>query len=160
MPSSILVSAAAAALVAITPVDASPSRLLFLRDFDQEALQMLECAEMIRTQPTLFSVAGNKKDIAKLESAYRSAGRAAVVRAALLTEEPKVGRVSFEEPSTTQFVKSDLRVHEDKARYLVVQTLRSGFDTSSVCLNQGLRKEATYLNTWFAEDTSVLTEVN
>lgn len=162
MPS-MLLSAAAAAMIATAPAsDAATSRLLFLPGFDAEALQMLECAETIRTQPARFAILG-KKAVDKLQNDYRSAGRAAVVRAALMAPgspaAPKVQDISFESKEATLFVTNDLRVHEDKARFLVAQTRQSGFDTSSVCLETSLRKEVEELNLWFAEDTSVLTDV-
>jgi hypothetical protein len=165
MPS-ILLSAAAAALIATAPApssDAGESRLMFLPGFDAEALQMLECAETIRTQPARFDVLG-KAITDKLQKDFRDAGRAAVVRAALMAPgspaAPKVENVSFESKEASLFVTNDLRVHEDKARFLVAETRRSGFDTSSTCLEASLREEAVQLNSWFAEDTSVLTDVH
>lgn len=163
---SILVAAAVTALFAAAPAplsDASASRLLYLPNFDAEAVQMLECAETIRTQPSRFSSLG-KADSAALQKDYRNAGRAAVVRAALMapgsSTAPKVEHLSFTSMEATLFVTNDLRVHEDKARFLVAQTRLSGFDTSSTCLDEGLRKEAVEINTWFSEDTAVLTGVH
>jgi hypothetical protein len=165
MPS-ILLSAAAAALIATAPAasgDAGESRLMFLPGFDAETLQMLECAETVRTQPARFDVLG-KAITEKLQQDYRAAGRAAVVRAALMAQgsaaPPKVENISFESKEASLFVTNDLRVHEDKARFLVSETRRSGFDTSSTCLEAGLREEAAELNSWFAADTSVLTDVH
>jgi hypothetical protein len=165
MPS-ILLSAAAAAMIAAAPApssDAGESRLMFLPGFDGEALQMLECAETMRTQPARFEVLG-KAISDKLQQDYRAAGRSAVVRAALMAPgspaSPKVKNISFESKEATLLVTNDLRVHEDKARFLVGETRRSGFDTSSTCLDASLRKEAAELNSWFAEDTSVLTDVH
>lgn len=163
---SILAAAAVTALFASAPVpsvDAGASRLLYLANFDAEAVQMLECAETLRTQPSRFPSL-DKAASAELQTVYRNAGRAAVVRAALMagggSPAPKVEHLSFTSKEATLFVTNDLRVHEDKARFLVAQTRLSGFDTSSTCLDGGLRKEAAEINTWFSEDTAVLTDVH
>lgn len=159
------VAAIAFSVVATVPAFASDStaRLTYLSSFDQDAIQMLSCADMMTKDKSRFYFM-DKKAIAEGATEYRLAGRAAVVRAALeapsVSGGPKIANISFVSRDATAFVTSDLRVHEDKAAAFVQNIRASGFDVSSTCTDPAMRAKAAGLNDWFARDTSVLKDVN
>jgi hypothetical protein len=136
--------------------------LKYLSAFDPIAIHMLSCADILAKDGKRLKDA-DPKQIAKLSKAYSSAGRAAVVRAALeapgAPPAPKVANISFESKDAKDFVTNDLRVHEARAAEFTAEVRASGFDITSSCVDARAIEDAAKLNDWFAHDTSVLTKV-
>jgi hypothetical protein len=136
--------------------------LKYLSAFDPIAIRMLSCADILaKDGKRLRDI--EPKQIAQLSKIYSSAGRAAVVRAALeapgAPPAPKVANISFESKDAKNFVTNDLRVHEARAAEFMDEIRASGFDITSSCVDARTLDDATKLNEWFAHDTSVLTKV-
>lgn len=141
---------------------ADTGRLKYLSAFDPIAIRMLSCADLLAKDGKRLKDA-DPKQIAKLSKIYSSAGRAAVVRAALeapgAPPAPKVANISFESKDAKALVTNDLRVHEARAAEFTSDVRASGFDITSSCVDSSALDDATKLNDWFAHDTSVLTTV-
>ena len=155
--------AAAALLASATVADAADKSLLsYLPEYDQLALRMLTCADIVENDgPRIQGM--DSKQLAGIADNYNKAGRAAVVRAALeapgSSPAPKIPSISFTSKHAEDAVTADLRAHEKQADLVYSNLRRTGFDISSFCASSKTLDEAAKLNDWFASDTSVLTKV-
>lgn len=162
MKSKSLIAAALLLSSATLANAADTGRLMYLSAFDPLAIRMLSCADILAKDGKRLKDA-DPKQIAKLSKVYSSAGRAAVVRAALeapgAPPAPKVANISFLSKDAKDFVTNDLRVHEQRASQFAAEIRASGFDITSSCVDARALDDAAKLNDWFAHDTSVLTKV-
>jgi hypothetical protein len=155
---------AAVLLMSSAPIAtaADSGRLMYLREYDAVAIRMLSCADMLTHSASRFRDIGSKR-VKIMSKAFRAAGRAAVVRAALeapgVTPAPKVPNLRYESKDAIAFVTNDLRVHEARAAEFAADLRASEFDITSSCISDKVVDEAKSLNQWFAKDTSVLTAV-
>jgi hypothetical protein len=142
-----------------TPSAFAADRLGYLSSRDTEAVGYFKCAIAVEAVRDLMLEDGY--DVySGVAAAFDKAGRATVVKAALLAEEnrahPRVKKLDFTSEKAKRLVSNDVAVHRRAAdRELSATTMLDGFDTLADCVNQEKLAKAESIGTWFDEDVSL-----
>lgn len=157
-----LAAPAPAAPMLQSSAHASNEKLQYLPLFDQDAISMLTCADILHKDSSRFKDM-SRKQTEKLAKVYEKAGRAAVVKASLdavhADVPPKVRDVSWKSPEARLMVEADLQLHRERAAEFSGGLREIGFDISNSCVSDRLLDKSADLNAWFLRDTSLLKEV-
>jgi hypothetical protein len=148
---------AAAAMVSAVPATAA-EKLSYLSSMDADALDYFRCAASVGATRDILLDDGY--DVySSLPGTFDKAGRAAVIKAALLAEEyeakPKVKHVSFSSAKTTKIIASDIDAHRNKAeRELAKGEFVKGLDDLATCVSPKNLDAARAMVDWLDNDVS------
>jgi hypothetical protein len=146
---------AAAAVISAVPATAA-EKLSYLSSMDADALDYFRCAASVGATRDILLDDGY--DVySSLPGTFDKAGRAAVIKAALLAEEfeakPKVKHVSFTAPKTTRLIAGDIDAHRNKAeRELAKGEFVKGLDDLATCVSPNKLDAARAMVDWLDND--------
>jgi hypothetical protein len=156
-----LVIAAGAVLCALPATAAE--KLSYLSVMDSDALHYFRCAENIgATRQVLLS--SNYNVFSSLPATFDKAGRAAVIKAALLAEEyeakPKVKHISFVSAYATKLVASDIAAHRAAAkRGLNNGEYARGLEGLATCVSPKELDSARTMVDWLDNDVGLFKDL-
>nr|WP_250808084.1 hypothetical protein [Neorhizobium tomejilense] len=150
-----------ALLVALSASSAATAadKLAYLSSRDAVAVGYFKCAIAVEAVRDLVREDGY--DIySGVPAIFDKAGRATVVKAALLAEEhrarPKVKKLDFTSEKAVRLVSNDVAVHRRAAdAELTAAALMVGFDTLSGCITPDKIEAARKLGEWFDKDVGL-----
>ena len=159
---SLLIAAPCLAAPPASDVGVGRTHLQYLSQYDQDAISLLTCADILHKDSSRFPSMG-RKETGKLAKVYEKAGRAAVVKASLNAVHspfpPQVESVLWKSPEARLMVEGDLVAHRIRAADFSGGLRDMGFDISNSCVSPRLLDKAAELNAWFLHDTSLLKDV-
>jgi uncharacterized protein YbjT (DUF2867 family) len=156
-----LVIAAAAAMSAVPA--AAAEKLTYLSSMDTEALGYFRCAASVGATREILLRDGF--DVyTSIPGTFEKAGRAAVIKAALLAEEheasPKIKRISFTAPKTTKIVAADIAAHRNRAeRELAKGEFVKGLDDLATCVSPAKLDAARAMVDWLDNDVALFEDL-
>lgn len=154
----LILSAAVAAMLAVTPATAK-EKLSYLSTPDAEALEFFKCSISIQYTRDLLRADGFDA-YTSIPGTFDKAGRAAVVKAALLAESeggnPKVKKISFTSDKATKLVKSDIDYHVLAAgKEVANSSFLKGFSAIEGCMTPETLDKARAAVDWFDNDVAL-----
>ncbi|MCS4089908.1 hypothetical protein [Rhizobium sp. BK176] len=153
---------ASAALIAALPASAA-EKLSYLSSMDADALGYFRCAASVGATRDILLDDGY--DVySSLPGTFDKAGRAAVIKAALLAEEyeakPQIKHISFTAAKTTKIIASDIDAHRNKAeRELAKGEFVKGLDDLATCVSKKNLDDARAMVDWLDNDVSFFKEL-
>ncbi|MBY3150916.1 hypothetical protein HFO56_00540 [Rhizobium laguerreae] len=153
---------AAAAVISAVPATAG-EKLSYLSSMDADALNFFRCAASVGATRELLLEDGF--DVyTSFPGTFDKAGRAAVIKAALLAEEfqegPKLKHVSFTGKRATRLVASDIDAHRNKAdRDLATGTFVKGLDDLASCVSPSRLDAARAMVDWLDNDVGLFEDL-
>lgn len=156
-----LVIAAAAALSAVPATAAE--KLSYLSSMDAEALGYFRCAASVGATREIL-LADGFDVYTSLPGTFDKAGRAAVIKAALLAEEygaePKIKRISFTGSKTSKVIAADIDAHRNTAeRELAKGEFVTGLDDLATCVSPANLDAARAMVDWLDNDVALLEDL-
>jgi hypothetical protein len=149
---------AAAVVMSAVPVVAA-EKLSYLSSMDKEALDYFRCAESVGATREMLLRDGF--DVyTSIPGTFDKAGRAAVIRAALLAEEldaaPRIKRISWNAPNAIKVISSDIAVHRrNAAREIAKGEFVKGLDDLATCVSPEKLDAARAMVDWLDNDVAL-----
>jgi len=154
----IFLALAVASVATATPAS-SAGKLSYLSAYDIEAIGYFKCAASVEAVRQVLLKDGYDT-YSSVPATFDKAGRAAVIKAALLAEEferrPKVKKISFTSDKANRLVSGDIAAHRAAALDELAQsTLPDGFDTVAGCTMPDRLDAARAMVDWFDNDVAL-----